>query len=393
MKTGDLLNNLSGFSGNRVIITRNQGVSDIIGAMMEAHKLYAGEYDKISGEFWAGSDEKTARKIYDFLKREITYHAESDRDQRIMSPAAILTLKKNDCKNYALFVAGVLDSLKRQRKVKGEILYRFASYQLLDTIPHHVFIVLQTGGREIWIDPVLNSFDNRKPYFHKIDRNTMALYSVNGIGQTRKQARQERRAERRKPAPSGTASAEQPQRKRKNILLQIPLAPARTAFLLLVGLNFAGTATKLQAAFARAADKTANWWAKLGGNPNKLLRQVERGAKKRRILGAGIGEPVTTAATAAAAAPILVKLAQFLRDLGIDPEELGRAGKEIIANKVRSAVDRELQRDGQQARRDDEQLNEIVNQSGTTSEPGQRSGIPWGVIALAGGLVLLAAKK
>jgi hypothetical protein len=189
------------------LVSKDQNVSDIIGAMMQAHKIYAPEYDKISSEFWAGSDVKTARKLFDFLKNTVTYYVEPDSNQRIMSPAAILKLSKNDCKNFALFINGVLCSLRRKGLFKSRVLYRFASYKLLDEIPHHVFSVMQTpSGREIYIDPVLENFDQKKIYFHKIDKNPMALYSISGIGSSaKKQARQEKRAE--KKAVKATAKS------------------------------------------------------------------------------------------------------------------------------------------------------------------------------------------
>lgn len=394
-----LLSKLSGFSGNRKTITRNQDVFDIVGAMMEAHKIYASEYDKISGYFYAGSDEKTARKIFDFLKRNVKYFVESDKDQRVMSPAAILTLKKNDCKNYALFINGILDSLKRQGKIKGQVIYRFASYRLLDEAPHHVFSVLKMGGREIFIDPVLSSFDEKKIYYHKIDREPMGLYSISGIGQTKRQARQAKRAEkkenRQKVTPEITvttpAAPGQPAPKKRKLVLQISLSPARTAFLLLVGMNFAGLATKLKRALDQKANETKNFWTGLGGNPNKLVKTIEQGARKRRILGPSIGEPVTAGATAAVAAPILIKVAEFLKKLGIDPEELADAGKKLLANKVRETVDKEIQRTENRAAAQDARYREIVQDSSGSAAPGRS--IPWVPIAIGAGVLYFATRK
>ena len=394
-----LLSKLSGFSGNRKTITINQDVFDIVGAMMEAHKIYASEYDKISGYFYAGSDEKTARKIFDFLKRNVKYSVESDKDQRVMSPAAILTLKKNDCKNYALFINGILDSLKRQGKINGKVIYRFASYRLLDEAPHHVFSVLKTGVREIFIDPVLSSFDEKKIYYHKIDREPMGLYSISGIGQTKKLARQAKRAERKenrqKVTPEITVTTPavpgQPAPKKRKLVLQISLSPARTAFLLLVGMNFAGLATKLKKAMDQKANETKNFWTGLGGNPNKLVKTIEQGARKRRILGPSIGEPVTAGATAAVAAPILIKVAEFLKKVGIDPEELADAGKKLLANKVRQTVDKEIQRTESRAASQDARYREIVQDSSGSAAPGRS--IPWVPIAIGAGVLYFATRK
>jgi hypothetical protein len=304
------------FKGSRNIIKQDQDANDIINAMLNAHTQYKNDYDLISDQFYAGNTTATAKKIYNFLDQTIQYKVEGVNNQRIMSPAAIVSLKQNDCKNYALFIVGVLDSLRRKGKLKNKSFFRFVSYNMLDPTPHHTFAVLiDDYGDEIWIDPVLKKFNKKKQYFHKIDK--MPLYQIAGIGKVKKE------------------------KKPKKIVLKIALAPARGAFLLLVGLNFMGTATKLAAAFKNKKDATNNFWSNLGGNTNELLRKVEQGAKKKRILGTEqeyMGVVATTTA-AAAAAPILVKLASFLKTLGIDTTDIANSGKKVIANAVRKKLD------------------------------------------------------
>jgi len=206
MQKNILLGRLKSFGGNSKIIVRDQQVPDIISAMLSAHKMYASEYDKISQDFYSGDGVQTAKKLFQFLKKNVHYKIESDKNQRIMSPSAILSLGKNDCKNYALFIMGVLDSLKRKGLINNKIYYRFASYKLLDEIPHHVFAVIQDqDGTEYFIDPVLSSFNERKIYYHKIDKiPSMPLYSVSGIGAAKKKA-----------AAKAVSPAAQPKEKRK----------------------------------------------------------------------------------------------------------------------------------------------------------------------------------
>ena len=114
MQKNLLLGRLKPFGGNSKMLVRDQQVPDIISAMLSAHKMYASEYDKIAQDFYSGDGVQTAKKLFDFLKKNVRYKIESDKAQRIMSPGAILSLGKNDCKNYALFIMGVLDSLKRK---------------------------------------------------------------------------------------------------------------------------------------------------------------------------------------------------------------------------------------------------------------------------------------
>ena len=369
MQKNILLGRLKSFGGNSKMIVRDQQVPDIISAMLSAHKMYASEYDKISKDFYSGDGVQTAKKLFDFLKKNVQYKIESDKSQRIMSPGAILSLGKNDCKNYALFIMGVLDSLKRKGLINNKIYYRFASYKLLDEIPHHVFAVIQDEeGNEYFIDPVLSTFNERKTYYHKIDKiPNMPLYSVSGIGQTKKKA---------------AAKAAAPvQKEKKKIVLKIALAPARGSFLLLVGLNFMGLATKLKAAFDNRADETQNWWKNLGGNPNELLRKVEQGAKKKRIAGTDvefnsegqIGVVATTAAAASVtAAPILIKLAEFLSKLGIDVKEVSEVGKRVLAKQVKNVVEKKLQSDARMEQASQDEVDRIVNQTDNFNADGSK---------------------
>ena len=393
MQKNLLLGRLKSFGGNSKMLVRDQQVPDIISAMLSAHKLYASEYDKISQDFYSGDGIQTAKKLFDFLKKNVRYKIESDKNQRIMSPSAILSLGKNDCKNYALFIMGVLDSLKRKGLINNKIYYRFASYKLLDEIPHHVFAVIQDqNGNEYFIDPVLSSFNERKTYYHKIDKEpTMPLYSVSGIGAAKKKA-----------AAKAVTPAAKPKEKKK-IVLKIALAPARGSFLLLVGLNFMGLATKLKNAFDNRADDTQNWWKNLGGNPNELLRKVEQGAKKKKLLGADVefasegqvGVVATgTAAAAATAAPILIKLAEFLSKLGIDVKEVSEVGKRVLAKQVKNVVEKKLETDAQMEQASLDEVDRIVNQAENFNADGSKK-MNYLPIVIGGALViyLISRKK
>lgn len=393
MQKNILLGRLKSFGGNSKMIVRDQQVPDIISAMLSAHKMYAGEYDKISKDFYSGDGVQTAKKLFDFLKKNVQYKIESDKSQRIMSPSAILSLGKfgADCKTYSLFIMGVLDSLKRKGLINNKIYYRFASYKLLDEIPHHVFAVIQDEeGNEYFIDPVLSTFNERKTYYHKIDKTpNMPLYSVSGIGQTKKKA-----------AGKSVAPV---QKEKKKIVLKIALAPARGSFLLLVGLNFMGLATKLKAAFDNRADETQNWWKNLGGNPNELLRKVEQGAKKKRIAATDvefnsegqIGVVATTAAAASVtAAPILIKLAEFLSKLGIDVKEVSEVGKKVLAKQVKNVVEKKLQSDARMEQASQDEVDRIVNQTDNFNADGSKK-INYLPIVIGGAVIiyLISRKK
>jgi len=386
-----LLGKLTPFSNQRRLLINEQQVKDIVSAMLEAHKTYASEYDKISNNFYAGGAVQTAKKIFEFLKKNIKYTVDSEASQKIMSPSAIISIGKNDCKNYALFIVGILDSLRRKGYFTNKVFYRFASYRLLDLIPHHTFaVVIDDNGNEIFVDPVLSSFNERKTYFHKIDKSPkMSLYSVSGIFT-------------KKPKPAATAKIDTTgitKAPAKKIVVKVALAPARGAFLLLVGLNFTGLATKLKQAFVNNKNKVNDFWNNLGGNTNELLRKVEQGALKNRLLGEDVFFPsegqigvveAATAVTVTAATPILVKVAQFLASIGIDAKELGDSAKQILAKQVQNVVDKQQEKQKAEAQDFNRNVEKIVDSAEMPVQQ-KTNYIPY---LIGGGLLIfLIAKK
>jgi len=122
------------------------------------------------------------------------------------------------------------------------------------------------------------------------------------------------------------------------------LAPARAAFTGLVALNVRGLATDLKKVFDKKGRGGFQWWADLGGNRDDLLKVVNNNASKKRLLGVEeenaafreiyggysgdgvyIGEPVTLAASLAAATPILIKVADVIKKAGISSETITQA--------------------------------------------------------------------
>lgn len=149
---------------NRVVLVDEQDVDDIIDAVETRHQKYAANYDKISQLFWKGSAHKTAEALFNFLKANVKYKIESDKDQTVRSPEALIAMGYGDCKHYAAFITGVLASLRRKGYPIGPVMYRFSGYNPLADDLHHVFAVLKDGNQEVWIDPVLNTFNDKKQY-------------------------------------------------------------------------------------------------------------------------------------------------------------------------------------------------------------------------------------
>lgn len=183
-----LLRKLPQYRDEWITITPDQNVHDIIDEILDAHKEFAPYYDKIALYFDADTIGGICDNLYNFCKENISYHEEMAEDQTTALPAGILTRGYGDCKHYASFCGGILGALNRN----GENIdwnYRFASYRLLDSSPHHVFIVVHDKERnkEIWIDPTPGA-NQMTPYWQldeKIKLPSMALNrNIAGIGDT-----------------------------------------------------------------------------------------------------------------------------------------------------------------------------------------------------------------
>jgi len=181
MNVGKLLGSLPVFNGARDTIKQEQSTSDIVNEVLNAHAVFASDYDLISENFAIN----TPKKLFDFCKQNLPYKIESEYLQTTRSPAGILAMKQSDCKHYAGFIAGVLDSLNRKNLADFDWCYRFASYNILNKDAKHVFVVIkEKGGQELWIDPVLDYLDDRYPspfYIKDKKPKSMALVRMSGV--------------------------------------------------------------------------------------------------------------------------------------------------------------------------------------------------------------------
>jgi hypothetical protein len=408
----NLLARLKPFANKQHILVNDQQVSDIITGLLNTHNQYKSEYDKIAGGFRGRTDRETGKKIYTFLKNNVNYVIEPDSKQTLKSPAAILYTGKStgsDCKNYSLFTGGILSALNRQgANIKW--CYRFASYRMFDKMPHHVFVVINPNtANEIWVDAVLPKFNLKKQYYYKTDKkvNDMALVAVAGIGKPKK--RQEKKAAKKAAAPAKKAARKELLKKKATklktnikkagkVTLKFAAAPVRNSFLLLVKLNFKNLAGKLQRGIDKAPDKIKTFWENAGGSYKTLTIAVGQGIKKKAIgvIGMQLGVAETAAAAAVTASPLLVKVADVLKKIGIDPETI----IDFASSKLKQVANDKLEKINEQAAAETEAVKQEVKETAqaldkATSEAdgGEETGSGTGInkTLLIGGAVGVAA--
>lgn len=190
-----LLEKLPPYQGKKRLIKSRQFTHDIMQDIMRKHRECIKHYDSIAGTFWKNSPEATAENLYWFAKRNLPYRVEPTLTQTSKTPAAILEERNshgNDCKQYASFIVGVGEALRRQG-YPVKCFYRFASYKPDTRAPGHVFAVFVQDGKEIWVDPVpeTGGFNKRliKPVYttdkmppmSKNGNNIGSLYDISGL--------------------------------------------------------------------------------------------------------------------------------------------------------------------------------------------------------------------
>lgn len=284
--------------------------SDIIKTIHKNYVRGVQQMQKHAPQFKGRNTTQTARNIWNFLKKEITYKRDPDHAQLIKLPGRLAADKTGDCKSYSLFAASVLGALGKP------VTFRYTSYNN-DTTPSHVYLVTKDEtGQDVIIDAVYNKFNSQKPYTNKIDKK-MKVYTLAGIGSIGSD---------KTPSQGFIKSTLSKGKRLSHIALKLPLAASRGSFLVLVKNNVFGLASKLYVAVAlnKKSKQLSDLWYGLGGKyASNLWPAVLKGYKKKPIFNkkaniSGIGEPVTSTVTGGflASAAAVTAMLKDLTDLG-----------------------------------------------------------------------------
>lgn len=369
MTAAEMLRRLEPYRGDERTIAAAQDTEDIIRGIERWHEKYRHQYDAVSSFFQGRTARETGEKIFRFLKGNVEYRIETDARQTLKTPAAILATGHGDCKHYALWAGGVLASLASTGRQRIPWSFRFASYRWYDETPQHVFIVLYPGTqREIWIDPVLSRFDQKKPYTHATDLQ-MALIGISGVSKS-----------------AQISGIKDILKKGKTVVLKVYAAPSRAAFLGLVALNVFGLASKLMTVWAKNPASLKNWWAGLGGEIDKLVKTAEKGAQKKRILGA-VG---SVEGTIAAAAPVLIAVIDLFRRNDIPAQDIEAAGRGGLDVRARAAALEEVEPEVIDQVRADLIERRVAEEAGT-AETGRK--VPVALLVGGAAVLFMALRK
>lgn len=172
-----LLLELPPYRDEWVMRKRNQKVKDIIRFTIDAYPRFESDYDRIGLLFMGTTVAQTCDNLYNFCKRNLKYVEETVEWQSIPRPAGMIIRGFCDCKGYAGFIGGCLGAMNRMGAANIDWEFCFASYDIKQRTPYHVFVVVYTEDGEIWIDPTPGANDMMPEYFvfERIKDSSMPL--------------------------------------------------------------------------------------------------------------------------------------------------------------------------------------------------------------------------
>lgn len=180
MDKKELLRALGSVPAQSKVLVEDQTVRDIMEAMKMKHRECAAYYDSIYPYFEADSLYDVAKGLWKFCRKTFVYDVEGLDDQRVSSPATMLRRGHNDCKGYSLFIAGILDAMKRAGLYKFTWCYKYVPASLLSGELGHVFVVINPKTDNIWVDAVLPTFDQH--YVNLLSKEVSVPTSAAAIG-------------------------------------------------------------------------------------------------------------------------------------------------------------------------------------------------------------------
>ena len=337
---------------------------------------------------------RTAENVFNFVQRYVKYKLENG--EKLRSPfytweKAQIRYQKDkndsangaDCDCMSIFCGCIFQNLGIKYA------FRIAAYKDEESW-QHVYTVVYDNGIEYICDPVINYFNQEKPYKNKktfsMNKNIQGvdIHFLGDLGEDlgkTKAERQAKRAKRKAKRKERKANGKGFFRKVGKVFKKVEptIALSRGAFLAILAMNFRGFATRLSLDNV-AREKFLKFWDKMGGSKSKLLKKINKAAARKALFGrskklkalqkakqegviSGLqyvkieakelfqglfglgnlgGDPVTAGAgaTAAAATPFITKAMQFLKDSGI-VDTLLQKGGEVANDLISKGINRE----------------------------------------------------
>jgi hypothetical protein len=337
--TEDIINALAKAAPAAIAQAKAANIADIIG---------------LSG----GDVIKDATKVGNWIRGNIKYKIDNFANQNIQFPSAILNTRQADCKSISLLYLAIMSAAGYQGG------FRFASYRPNGQFTHVYNFFVKPNGIKIPYDACIKGLkeSNRATKIRDMKVNYLAgapivtddeqeitrparimrdrmgnvILEYMDTGERISGPDAEHIAGIRSLVNKAWKGIKKGAKKVWKGFKKVALAIPRSAALGVMELNFRGVSGQLYRAQKdkKQTDRLKELWNRLGGDFGALQKSIDRGRKRKPLFGGGkaikgisepmvnigIGEPVTLAAAATTAAPILIMIYKFIKSSGVKPE-------------------------------------------------------------------------
>ncbi len=165
--------------GRVVPVDMNADTYDIVNEVLRTYLLYKEDACGLARRLKGKTKLDTLYNVWRFVKENFKYKTDPVGYQYVQRPAVLWKSRVGDCKSFSIFIGSLLNCLGIP------FLFRFTSHRDTTT-PHHVFVVVPDGNKEIILDATLSKFNYQKPYTFKIDYDMSKLYRIEGVHESGK---------------------------------------------------------------------------------------------------------------------------------------------------------------------------------------------------------------
>ena len=158
--------------GQNILISRFQTAGEIAGAIVKAIKESEPSAEYLKKYFYAPDKITSLKRLFYFTKKAVPYKKEPGTNQTAKTlPRILIDANKQksiggviggDCKHYAIICGSIGKALKIPMRLR-------LIAQGINPTPNHIYCIAKINGRDIIIDPVLNSFNTEARYNYKYD--------------------------------------------------------------------------------------------------------------------------------------------------------------------------------------------------------------------------------
>lgn len=153
------------FLDQRKKVKTNAISRELVQEICKAYIIAVDQTKNIAYKFAAATPKATAKKIWLFLRNEITYEKDKPNAQQLFLPSSFLHYKKGDCKSYSIFAAAILTNLG----IKNG--FCLTSYNNAER-PSHIYNYFRNNNfRRVPLDGCYSKFGTEKKplYFREIN--------------------------------------------------------------------------------------------------------------------------------------------------------------------------------------------------------------------------------